>query len=88
MYKRQIPGVELANPDTRNFREFAVKLPGDAGEAVAHMDDAGVLGGLAIGEWSKSMYNCLLNVCDERTRKSDNDSQVSSLSSWAEEVGT
>ena len=83
-----IPGVELANPDTRNFREFAVKLPGDAGEAVAHMDDAGVLAGLAMGEWWNSMSNCLLIGCDERTSQSDIEALVSSLSSWVEEVGT
>ena len=46
-----IDGVELVDPDTANFREFAVKLPGDASDAVAHMDAAGVLGGFRMGEW-------------------------------------
>jgi len=81
-----IPGVELVDPDTPNFREFAVKLPGDAGEAVTHMDKAGVLGGLAMGEWWDSMSNCLLIGCDERTSQSDIDALCSALSSWVEEV--
>ena len=81
-----IPGVELVDPDTPNFREFAVKLPGDAGEAAAHMDRAGVLGGLAMGEWWDSMSNCLLIGCDERTSQSDIEALVSALSSWVEVV--
>ena len=44
-----IDGVELVDPDTPNFREFAVKLPGNASDAVAHMDKAGVLGGFPMG---------------------------------------
>jgi len=81
-----IPGVELVDPDTPNFREFAVKLPGDAGEAAAHMDRAGVLGGLAMGEWWDSMSNCLLIGCDERTSQSDIEALVSALLSWVEVV--
>ena len=81
-----IPGVELVDPETPNFRDFAVKLPGDAGEAVAHMDRAGVLGGLAMGEWWESMSNCLLIGCDERTSQTDIDALVAALSSWVSEV--
>ena len=82
-----IPGVELINPESPNFREFAVKLPGEAADAVAHMDQAGVLAGLPIGEWWDSMSNCLLIGCDERTSQSDIDALVSALSSWVEEAG-
>ena len=81
-----INGVELVDPDTPNFREFAVKLPGDASDAVAHMDAAGVLGGFPMGEWWGSMSSCLLIGCDERTTKSDIDALVSALSAWVEEV--
>ena len=82
-----IDGVELADPDMANFREFTVKLPGDAAAAVAHMDDAGVLGGFALGEWWESRYNCLLIGCDERTSQTDIDALVAALSSWVTEVG-
>jgi glycine cleavage system pyridoxal-binding protein P len=69
-----------------NFREFTVKLPGDAAAAVAHMDDAGVLGGFALGEWWESMSTCLLIGCDERTSQTDIDALVAALSSWVAEV--
>lgn len=81
-----IDGVDLVDPDTANFREFAVKLPGDAAAAVAHMDAAGVLGGFALGEWWDSMSQCLLIGCDERTSESDIDALVSALSGWVAEV--
>ena len=81
-----IDGVELVDPDTANFREFAVKLPGDASDAVAHMDAAGVLAGFPMGEWWDSMSSCLLIGCDERTTTSDIDALVSALSAWVEEV--
>ena len=81
-----IPGVELVDPDTPNFRDFAVNLPGEAKKALAHMDRAGVLGGLDMGEWWDSMSTCLLIGCDERTSQTDIHALVSALSSWAEEV--
>ena len=81
-----ITGVELVDPNTPNFREFAVKLPGKAAEAVAHMDAAGVLGGFPMGEWWDSMSSYLLIGCDERTTQSDIDALVSALTAWVEEV--
>ena len=81
-----IKGVELVDPDTPNFREFAVKLPGNASDAVAHMDKAGVLGGFPMGEWWDSMSSCLLIGCDERTTTSDIDALVYALSAWVKEV--
>ncbi len=81
-----ITGVELVDPNTPNFREFAVKLPGNAAEAVAHMDAAGVLGGFPMGEWWVSMSSDLLIGCDERTTQSDIDALVSALTAWVEEV--
>ena len=81
-----IKGVELVDPDAPNFREFAVKLPGNASDAVAHMDKAGVLGGFPMGEWWDSMSSCLLIGCDERTTTSDIDALVYALSTWVKEV--
>ena len=83
----RMPGVELVNPESHNFREFAVKLPGEAADAVAHMDRAGVLGGLPLGEWWDDMSDCLLIGCDERTSHSDIEALASSLKSWIAEVG-
>ena len=81
-----IPGIELIDPDTPNFREFAVKLPGNAADAVTYMDSVGVLGGFPVGEWWESMSSYLLIGCDERTTKSDIDALVLSLSEWVEGV--
>ena len=81
----EIPGIELVNPESSNFREFAVKLPGEAAAAVAHMDSAGVLGGFPLGGWWDSMSDCLLIGCDERTSNSDIEALTSSMRSWIRE---
>ena len=81
-----IENVELVSPSVPNFREFAVKLPGLASDALLFMDDRGVLGGFDIGEWWNSKSSHLLIGCDERTSKSDIDALVDALSSWIEEV--
>ncbi len=43
----QVPGVKLVNHAF--FNEFALELPADAREAVRHMADRGVLGGVSLG---------------------------------------
>ena len=77
-----IDGIELVDPKASNFREFAVKLPGEASEALAHLDGEGVLGGFDLGVWWDSMSTCLLIGTDERTSESDIDALVTGLSSW------
>ncbi len=81
-----IDGIELADPEASNFRQFAVKLPGEASDALAHLDSKGVLGGLDLGVWWDSMSTCLLIGADERTSESDIDALVAGLSSWLEGV--
>ena len=78
-----IPGIELANPDGSFFREFAVRLPGPAKEALASMDAAGVLGGFDLGNWWESMSDCLLIGCDEGTTESDISSLTEALGIWS-----
>ena len=82
-----IVGIELVDPAANNFREFAVKLPGEASDALAHLDSEGVLGGLDLGVWWDSMSSCLLIGADERTSDSDIDALVAGLSSWLEGIG-
>ena len=82
-----IDGIELVDPEASNFREFAVKLPGEASDALTHLDSEGVLGGLDLGVWWDFMSTCLLIGADERTSDSDIDALVVGLSSWLEEVG-
>ena len=79
-----IDGIELVDPEASNFREFAVKLPGEASDALTHLDSEGVLGGLDLGVWWDFMSTCLLIGADERTSESDIDSLVAGLSSWLE----
>ena len=82
-----IEGIELVDPGASNFREFAVKLPGEASNALAHLDSKGVLGGFDLGGWWDFMSTCLLSGADERTRQSDSDTLVAGLSSWMKEDG-
>ena len=83
-----IENVELVSPDMPNFREFAVKLPGPASDALLFMDEKGVLGGFDIGEWWKSKSSHLLIGCDDRTSQPDIDALVEALSSWMEGVSS
>lgn len=82
-----IEGIELVDPGASNFREFAVKLPGEASDALAHLDSKGVLGGFDLGVWWDFMSTCLLIGADERTSESDIDALVAGLSSWLKEAG-
>ncbi|MDG1533391.1 MAG: aminomethyl-transferring glycine dehydrogenase subunit GcvPA [Candidatus Thalassarchaeaceae archaeon] len=81
-----IENVELVSPSMPNFREFAVKLPGSASDALLFMDERGVLGGFDLGEWWNSKSSHLLIGCDERTSQSDIDALVEALSSWIKVV--
>ena len=82
-----IAGIELVDPGASNFREFAVKLPGEASDALAYLDSEGVLGGFDLGVWWDFMSTCLLIGADERTSESDIAALVRGLSSWVEEAG-
>ena len=78
-----IPGIELVNPGGSFFREFAIRLPGPAQEALTSMDAAGVLGGFDLGNWWEGMSDCLLVGCDEGTTESDISSLVDALGDWS-----
>ncbi len=77
-----IPGVELVNPEGFFFREFAVRIPGPAKEALESMDSAGVLGGLNLGNWWAEMSDCLLIGCDEGTTEADISALTDALGNW------
>lgn len=81
-----IPGVEMVNPNAHFFREFAVRVPGPAYEALESMDSQGVLGGLDLGIWWEDMSDCLLIGCDERTSESDILALRNALQLWIKEV--
>ena len=81
-----IEGVELVHPNAHNFRDFVIRLPGDAEDAVSFMDSKGVMAGLPLGKWWDSMSSCLLIGCDERTSESDISSLVLAVEDWISEV--
>ena len=78
-----IPGVELVNPGGAFFREFAIRLPGPAKDALSSMDASGVLGGFDLGNWWEEMSDCLLIGCDEGITESDISSLVDALGAWS-----
>jgi len=81
-----IDGVELIYPNSSNFRDFAIKIPGDSEKAVAFMDSKGVIAGLPMGVWWESHSSSILIGCDERTSESDISSLVLVVKEWIKEV--
>ena len=57
-----IDDIELVDPQACNFREFAVKLPGEASDALAYLDAKGVLGGFDLGVWWDGMSLSLIHI--------------------------
>ena len=77
-----LEGVEPINEGEHYFREFAVRLPGPAEDALRSMDEDGVLGGLDLGRWWESMSDCLLVGCDEGTSEEDIEALALAMSKW------
>ena len=80
-----VEGLELAFPKSPVFREFAVKVPGKASEALSHIFELGVIGGFDLGQWWPDKGSWILIGCDERTSESDISLLKKSLTSWVEE---
>ena len=81
-----VDGLELVDTKSSNFREFRVRLPEKASLALSFLDNYGVIGGLDLGIWWKSLGHCLLIGVDERTSKSDIDKLHDGLSLWVKEA--
>ncbi len=81
-----IEGVELLHPNSSNFREFVIKVPGDSEKAIAFMDSKGVIAGFPLGLWWESHSSCILVGCDERTSDNDISSLVLVVNEWINEV--
>jgi len=79
-----LEGVDLAFPDSPVFREFAIKIPGLARDALSHMDNLGVTAGFDLGNWWGDKSSWILVGCDERTSESDISALKEGLSSWME----
>ncbi len=81
-----IDGVELLHPKSSNFREFAVRVPGDSEKAISFMDSKGVIAGHPLGTWWDSHSSCILIGCDERTSSEDISALVTVIEEWTKEV--
>ena len=78
-----IEGIEARSDGHPVFREFAVRIPGSARDALRSMDESGVLGGFDLGRWWDSMSDCLLIGCDESTSEADIQALTEALGNWA-----
>ena len=64
----QIPGVTMAF-QRPFFKEFTVRVPGDAPALLRRLLAAGYHAGLHIGQWYPSLGNCItIAVTEKRTR--------------------
>ena len=79
-----IKGIEIVNNEGYHFREFVIKLPFPASDALSYLDDFGVTAGFDLGIWWKEMDHCLLIGVDDRTSKSDIKSLYMGLSKLME----
>ncbi len=75
-----LPGVELAFPRGRFFKEFVVRFPGqDAGAVAARMLEQGILAGLPLGSWYPELGDCLLVAVTEKRTRAELDRYVAAL---------
>ena len=77
-----IPGVELVNQGGCFFREFAIRLPGQAKAALESMYSDGGIGGVSLGNWGPEMSDCILIGCDEGTTETDISSLSNAIENW------
>ena len=81
-----IDGVELLDPGTSTFREFAVLLPGPAVEAITACDAAGVTAGFDMGRWWSHVDRALLISADAHTTAADIEALQRALAEWMASV--
>lgn len=66
---REIPGVSLPFSGPF-FKEFVIRVPGDADHALEQVGQAGFHGGIALGRWFPELPNgILVAVTEKRTRE-------------------
>lgn len=78
-----LEGVKLLFPSSFSYNEFTVKLPGVARDALTHLDNLGVTGGLALADVMEKADPSWLHIsATDQTSQSDIDALVSGLKSW------
>ena len=81
-----IDGVELHNQNTDVFREFAVRLPGSAAEALTSMDKSGVLGASILGNGGNQCQTPYLSGATREQLRTDINALTNALRDWVMEV--
>ncbi|MGH2698960.1 MAG: aminomethyl-transferring glycine dehydrogenase subunit GcvPA [Actinomycetota bacterium] len=66
----EIPGCGVAFQGPR-FKEFVLRIPGDAGELARDLADRGYLAGPSLGRWWPELGDCLLLAVTERRSEAD-----------------
>jgi glycine dehydrogenase subunit 1 len=63
----EVDGIELAEPDRPYLWEFALRVPGDAGDFATAMRHQGIVAGLPLGRFDPERRDQLLVCCTETT---------------------
>ena len=75
----QLPGFELAFPDTPFFHEFVVKTPKPVNEINLHLENHWILGGYDLSQDYPEMKNQMLVAVTEKISREDIDEFVAAL---------
>jgi len=75
----QIPGFELAFPETPFFHEFVIKTPKSVAQINRHLQDHWILGGYDLSQIYPEMKNMMLIAVTEKLSKYDIDELVATL---------
>jgi glycine dehydrogenase subunit 1 len=67
-----VPGVSLAFPGPF-FKEFVVRVKGDASRILAEVGRIGYHGGIALGRWYPELNDCILVAVTEKRTKAEID---------------
>jgi glycine dehydrogenase subunit 1 len=67
-----VPGVSLAFPGPY-FKEFVVRVAGDATKILKEVGQLGYHGGIALGRWYPSLSDCILVAVTEKRTKDEID---------------
>ena len=66
----EIPGCSVRFPGPA-FKEFALRVPADAGRLARRLASRGILAGPALGRWWTELEDCLLIAVTERRSEED-----------------
>ena len=81
-----IPKIEITHPNSSHYNEFSITLPESAADALAFLDNIGIIGGHDLGRWFSSRENELLICATDQTSAADIDALVNGLESWLEVI--